>query len=263
MAMQRLRGLVGSSGVGHRPQRLLEPAVEPLERRELMSQSPFSLLFQTPPAKNPPLVPRIVSSELPKNVSGRIQGLYELSLTKHPLYQGTVLGHVVKAPMFDPGYTGPKRLDLDVIGTDARISPQQGLQLTGEVLGPINPVQPAVYSFLIDSGGTSAHGSTQRLSTISYDLEISVTDGPGGPAGTASLLNSQEQATSTVTLPVNSVRVTGDIVQVTMPSGLMPSVAPSGTRSVTTQSLYTFEAAVPGGLPSDIAGFAPGSIPLK
>ena len=148
--MQRFPGLVASRGTRHRPRRPLKPSIELLETRELMSQSPFSLLFQAPPAKNPPVVPRSVSSELPKNVSGRIQGLYELSLTKHPLYQGTVFGHVIKAPMFNPGYTGPKRLDLDVIGTNARISPQQELQLTGEVLGPIDPAQPAIYSFLID-----------------------------------------------------------------------------------------------------------------
>lgn len=124
--MPRFPGLVASTGTGHRPRRLLAPSCEPLEPRELLSSSPLSLLFQTPPAKSPPLVPRAVSSELPKNVSGRIEGLYELSLTKHPLYQGTVDGHVVKAPMFNPGYTGPKHLDLDVIGTMLEPAPCRG-----------------------------------------------------------------------------------------------------------------------------------------
>lgn len=256
--MQRFPGLVASTETSHRPRRLIKPSIEHLETRELMSQSPFSLLFQAPPAKNPPVVPRAVSGELPKNVSGRVQGLYELSLTQHPLYQGTVFGHVIKAPMFNPGYTGPKRLDLDVIGTNARISPQQGLQLTGDVLGPIDPAQPAIYSFLIDRDGSSAPGSTRGRPTISYDLEVRVTDGQGGPVGTVSLLNSQQQATSTVTLPASRVRVKGHTVQVTVPSSLMPSTASRGTNpAITRNFFYAFEAAVPGGLPSDIAGFAP------
>ena len=111
--MQRFPGRAASRGTRHRRRRPLGPSVERLETRELLSQSssqsPFALLFQAPPAKNPPLSPRIVSNQLPKDVSGRILGLYELSLTKHPLYQGTVLGNVFKAPMFNPGYTGPKR----------------------------------------------------------------------------------------------------------------------------------------------------------
>jgi hypothetical protein len=249
-----------------RPRRSVAPSCEPLDSRRLLSSSPFSslnsslssLLFQKGPAKNPPLVPRPVSSELPKNVSGRIQGLYELSLTQHTLYQGTVLGHFVKAPMFNPGFTGPKRLDLDVIGTVAHISPQQGLQLTGEVLGPIDPAQPAIYSFLIDRGGASGPGSIHGHSPISYDLEVTVTDGPGGPVGTVSALNSQQQATSTVTLPASSVEVIGPAVQVSIPSSLLPSTVPPGAYTATLRDSYVFETAVPGGRPSDLAGFAPG-----
>src|SRR4051794_32969802 len=120
VTMQRFPGRAASRGTGHRRRRLLGPSIERLETRELLSQpSPFTLLFQTPPAKYPAVVPRAVSGELPKDVSGRILGLYELSLTKHPLYQGTVLGNAVKAPMFNPGYTGPKRPGLDVVGTKA------------------------------------------------------------------------------------------------------------------------------------------------
>jgi hypothetical protein len=235
------------------PRRSLNLLCERLESRDLMSNTPFSsLIFQAPPAKNPPLSPRIISSELPKNVSGRIEGLYELSLTKHPLYQGNVVGHVVKAPMFNPGYTGPKRLDLDVIGTRANKSSQQGVQLTGEVLGPIDPAKLSIYSFLI------ARGSTQGRPTSSFDLKVSVTDGPGGPVGVASLLDSQQQATSTVSLPPGSVRVNGNTVQATVPTGLLPSTTSPRRRLAVPSNFYIFEAAVPGGQPTDIAGFAPG-----
>ncbi len=222
-----------------------------------MNSSPFSLLLSPPPPKVAPVVPRTVSSELSKNVSGRIVALYELSLTKHPLYQSIVGGHVLKAPMFNPGYTGPKRLDLDVIGTNARISPQQGFLLTGKVLGPIDPTQPAIYSFLINRGGASTPGPIQGRPAISYDSTVTVTDGPGGPVGTVSLLNSQQQATSTVMLPPSSVQVNGDTVQVMVPASLLPSTTPPGTHLAITRNFYAFEAAVPGGLPSDIAGFAP------
>jgi hypothetical protein len=259
---------LASTGTRHRPRRLLDLRVELLECRELMtsSSSPLSLsslIFQAPPAKNPPLVPRTVSSELPKNVSGRIQGLYELSLTKHPLYQGTVLGHVVKAPMFNPGYTGDKRLNLDVVGTSARTNGPQGLVLTGDVLGPINPVQPAIYSFLINRGGSSASGSIQGRPISSYDLEVRVTDGPGGPIGSVSLLNSQLQTTSTVSLPRSNVQVNGKRIQVTVLPGLLPLAAPPGTQPTTMRNFYVFEASVPGGQPSDLAGFAPGYITSK
>ena len=48
-----------------------------------------------------------------------------------------------------------------MIGTKARVGTQQELQLIGEVLGSIDPAQPAIYSFLFASGGASASGATQ------------------------------------------------------------------------------------------------------
>jgi hypothetical protein len=239
-----------------RPRRPLTLLCEPLEPRELMSKSPFSMLFGTAPAKSAPVVPIKVSSELPPNVSGRIQCLYELSLTSHPLYQGNVVGHVVKAPMFNPGYTGPKRLDLDVIGARALVSPQQGFVLTGEVLGPIDPAQPAIYSFLI------GRGSMPGGPKIAYNLKVSVTDGPGGPVGAVSALNSRQEATSSVALSPSSLRLKGNSVQVTVPSSVFPSTASPAKRQAAPSTYYLFEAAVPGGRTSDIAGFAPGFMTL-
>src|SRR5208282_2678966 len=68
-----------SGETGHRTRRFHHAASEPLEDRALMSSSLLSFLIQSPPAAAPALSPVVVSSQLPKNVSGRIAGLYELS----------------------------------------------------------------------------------------------------------------------------------------------------------------------------------------
>jgi len=262
--MKRIPGRVISRKTRRRPQRLLEPLLEPLEPRGLMSVNPLtgttslsSILFPTPPPKNPPLVPIPISSELSKNLSGRTVALYQLSLTKHPLYQSAVGAQVLKVPTFDSAYTGEKRLDLDVIGANARLSSHQGFVLTGKVLGPINPSQPAIFAFLINRGGAGTPGPIQGHPMISYDSMVTVTDGPGGPVGTVSLLNSHQQATTTVALPSSSVQVNGSSVQLTVPARLLPSTVPPGTHLASPRYSYVVESAVPGGLPSDIAGFAP------
>lgn len=127
--------------------RMHRPACEPLEERSLLSLSILQALLPTPPPQNPVLVPIQVSNQLPKNVSGRIEGLYELSLTRHPLYQSISKSHVLKAPMYYPDYTGTKAADLDVIAADARINPQHAVEFTGKVLLPIDVTQPALTRF--------------------------------------------------------------------------------------------------------------------
>jgi hypothetical protein len=199
----------------------------------------------------------VISSELPKNVSGRIEALYELSLTKHPLYQSIKDGHVSKAPMFYSKYTGPKRLDLDVDGAIARISPQRDFLLTGKVLGPIDASQPAFFSFLINRGGASSPAPIPDRPAITFNSTVMVTTGPGGIVGTVSLLNSQGTATSTVTLPASDVQVAGNSVNVTVAASLLPSTSPPSTHQATNRYSYTFIAGVPGGSASDIAGFVP------
>jgi len=255
--MPSLAGRSLSGPTGRRTRQLLKPSCELLENRTVMSGFPLTSLLGSPPPASVPIVPRVVSSQLPKNVSGRIEALYELSLTKHPLYQSIKGGHVSKAPMFYSGYTGPKRLDLDVYGANARISPQQGLLLSGKVLGPIDASQPAVYSFLIDRGGASSPGPIPGRSMISYDSAVRVTTGASGIVGTVTLLNSQGKATSTVTLPASDVQVAGNSVNVTVAASLLPSTSPPSTHLATTRYSYTFTAGVPGGSASDIAGFAP------
>ena len=118
--MPSIPGQARLGPTGRRNRTSLKPLYELLENRTLMSQSSvsssassfFSSLLGAATgtlSAQVPLVPVVISSELPKNVSGRIAALYELSLTQHPLYQSIKDGHVSKAPMFYSEYTGPKR----------------------------------------------------------------------------------------------------------------------------------------------------------
>lgn len=254
--MSRFLGQGPSGETGYRTRRFHHPASEPLEDRALMSLS-LSSLIQSPPAAKPPLSPAVLSSQLPKNVSGRIAGLYELSLTRHPLYQSIVGSRVLKAPMFYSAYTGPKLLDLDVVGADATINPQREIQFTGEVLGPINISQAGIYSFLVNRGGASSPGPIKGRPGISFNAVVQVTTGPGGTTGTVSLLNSQEQPISTTTLPASSVQIAGETVKVTVPLNVLPSSAPPSTHRGTNCESYAFSASGPGNSESDVAGFAP------
>jgi hypothetical protein len=263
--MSSVSGQARLGPTGRRNRTSLKPLYELLENRTLMSQSSASSFFSsfwssltgTPPSAQAPLAPGVVSSELPKNVSGRIEALYGLSLTQHPLYQSIKDGHVNKAPMFYSKYTGPKHLDLDVYGAIARISPKRDFLLTGKVLGPIVASQPAFFSFLINRGGASSPGSIPDRSAITFNSTVTVTTGPGGIVGTVSLLNVQGNATSTVTLPANDVQVAGNSVNVTVAASLLPSTSHPSAPQATTRYSYTFIAGVPGGSASDIAGFVP------
>ena len=194
------RGPAGQSG--RRARRFHRPGSEPLEDRALLSALNL-LSFLTPagPAAKPILSPAVVSSQLPKNVSGRIAGLYELSLSKHPQYQSVEGSRVLKAPMFNSAYTGPKLADLDIIAADATINAQQDVEFTGEVLGPISVSQAGIYSFLVDRGGASSPGPIKGQPGITFDAVVQVTTGPEGISGTVSLLNAQEQPISTPPSP--------------------------------------------------------------
>jgi hypothetical protein len=247
-----------SGEAGHRTRRFHRPAGEPLEDRALMSGlNLLSFLTPSGPAAKPVLSPAVVSSQLPKNVSGRIVGLYELSLSRHPQYQSIVGSRVLKAPEFNSAYTGPKLADLDVVAADATISPQQEIAFTGEVLGPINVAHTGIFSFLVNRGGASSPGPISGQPGISFDAVVQVTTGPGGTSGTVSLLNSQEQPISTTDLPASSVQIAGETVKVIVPLNLLPSSAPPTTRPGIYTESYTFTTSLPGNSESDVAGFAP------
>jgi hypothetical protein len=216
------------------------------------------LSFLTPagPAAKPVLSPAVVSSELPKDVSGRIAGLYELSLSKHPPYQSVVGSRVLEAPMFNSAYTGPKLADLDVVGADAKINSRQDIEFTGKVLGPINVTETGLYSFLIDRGGASSPGPIKGQPGIKFDAVVQVSTAPGASTATVSLLSSQEQPISTTSLPAGSFQIAGNTVKVTVPLNLLPSTAPPSARPEAHRDSYTFSTSLPGDSESDVAGFA-------
>ena len=248
------RGPAGQTA--RRTRQLHRPASEPLEDRSLISAlNLLSLLTPAPPAAKPVLSPAVVSSELPKNVSGRIAGLYELSLSQHPQYQSVVGSRVLKAPEYNSAYTGPKLADLDVDGADATINAQD-IEFTGEVLGPINVSEPGLYSFLVDRGGARLPGPIKGQPGITFDAVVQVTTGPQGTSGTVSLLNAQEQPISTTTIPASSIQISGETVKVTIPLSLLPSSAPPGTPPGIDHESYTFSTSLPGNSESDVAGFA-------
>jgi hypothetical protein len=233
--------------------RFLLPSCDCLEPRSLPTTNWLSQVFQGPP----PLHPPTVSITFPFGLNGRINALYQLSLTHHPLYQSIENGHVSKAPLFLPVYTQTKLADLDVDGAIARLTPSKQFVLTGKVLGPIKLSDPLVYSFLINRGGATTPGPIAVRPGISYDSVVSVSIGRATPLGTVSLLNQQGQVTSVVTLPASDVQVAGTSVKVELPASLLPPTGSAKSRLSPTGYSFAFESAVAPGQPSDIAGVAP------
>ncbi len=244
---------ISRSAVRGRDRRFLKPICDCLETRALPSTNWFSMAFQS----SPPLYPKTVSITFPPGVDGRVNALYQLSLSHHPLYQSISNGHVSKVPLFLPGYTKPKPFDLAVDGAIARITPSKQFDLTGRVLGPIGMADPLVYSFLINRGGASTPGPIESRPGITYDAVVSVRIGVASPLPIVSLLNPQGQVTSVVTLPASDLRIGGTNVNVELPASMLPSTGSAKTRLSPTGYSFTFQAAVAGGQPSDIAGVAP------
>ena len=255
LIMSRFLGQTSSGETGHHTRRNRSLSSEQLEDRSLMSSSLWSSFIPSPPSA-PPLSPRVVSNELPKNVSGRIEGLYELSLTRHHLYQSVIGSRVLEAPMFLTTYIGPKHPDLDIVGSSAQLNSQQ-IMFSGKVLSPINDSQVASYSFLVNRGGAHSPGPIVGLPKKQFDASIQITTGSGGISGTVSLLNSQGEPMSMTSLTASLVQISGATIRVTVPLSLLPSTAPQGTHGGTSLYSYTFLTGIPGTSGNDIAGFAP------
>ncbi|MGC8639109.1 MAG: hypothetical protein ACP5XB_04440 [Isosphaeraceae bacterium] len=243
--------------IAFRPARNVALNCEQLEGRALMNFSLLSSLVPAGPAILPPLAPSAVSSELPKNASGRLVGLYELSLTQHPPYQSVVGSEILKAPMFYAAYTGPKHADLDILGANATINPGQDIQFTGRVLGPIDMSQTDFYSFLVNRGGASSPGPLKGQPRMVFDALVQVTTGSHGFTATVALLNSQGLPTTTTELPPDLVRIVGTQVNVTVPLDLLPSSGSENAHGGHSHYSYAFSTSVAGTSESDIAGFAP------
>jgi hypothetical protein len=233
---------------------LQKPGCERLEKRELPSL--LSMFDQAPPAS-----PRVSWASIDLRPTGRVDGLYQLSLGSHPLYQSVVKGQVIKAPMYSTGYYGPKRKDLDATAAGAFVTPGGDFVFTGKVLGPIDASAGADYSFLVNRGGASSPGPLTIRPRILYDAEVTVTTGPGGPAGSVALLDGRGQALGTSPLPSEAVRIAGTTVRISVPGGLLPSTRQPTPRPMKVSYSYTFVPSLPGPDPADIASFVPEYIP--
>ncbi len=244
-----------------RPRTRLEsrPGCESLEERSLQSLSVLSFLNPGAPPVNP-----ATTAPVTMQSNGRMEALYQLSLTRHPLYQSIRGSHVLKAPMFYASYTGPKRTDLDVIGANVRVSPGHEAMLTGKVLGTIDTAEPADYAFLINRGGASSPGPIPDRPGITYDAVVSVTTGLGGTSGTVTLFNSSGQPQSVIALATGAVHIVGGSVIVTVPESALPASSLSAAHSGIASYRYAFIGEIPGGSFHDIAGLVPefASIPM-
>ncbi|WP_165229377.1 hypothetical protein [Aquisphaera insulae] len=247
--------------VAARPQRSpLRPGTESLEGRTLLSgaSSIFgsgggdgiqSWLFPKPPTRYPATV-KVV---FPGNVDGRTNALMELSKIDAPLRQQIRGSVVLKAPRFPTTYTGPMRLDLNVIGSSAFYRPEQGFFFKGRLLGPTTTSDESVYSFLVNRGGATAAGPAGGIRSIVYDAIVEVTKGAGGTTAEVDLVDAGGQVVSTTDLPPSLVRISGNSVAVTVPKDLLPATNATGVNRYS----YSFQAAAPGGQASDIAGLSP------
>jgi hypothetical protein len=186
-----------------------------------------------------------------------IGALYQDSLSKHPLNEKIVGGHVRKVPMFYGLFAGARTPNLDATGANGRLIYGQGFVFTGEVLGPISSTQPAVYSFGIDRGGATAPGPFPNRPMVFYDALVEVSTGPTGPTGTVQLLNSSGPSRPAVTLPAGAIQVAGNKVQVELPASLLPPTSPPRTHLPYTRYFYAFWAGTSATAPHGIASFAP------
>jgi hypothetical protein len=183
--------------------------------------------------------------------------LYQQSLHQHPLIETFKNGRVEKLPMFYALYTGPRQLDLDVLGAKARWIRGQGFVFTGHLLGAVNSSQSLFYVFGVNRGGASPPGPFPDRSLIAFDAEIIVATSPDGFEGEVELLNSKGQPTSTASLPNNAVVFYHNQVQVFVPARDLPSTSPPGTADIQNHYSYAFWAGTSPSDPKRIAGFVP------
>jgi hypothetical protein len=203
----------------------------------------------------PPIRP-VTTPPVTAESNGRVEALYQLSLTRHPLYQSIHGSHVLKAPMFYAGYSGPKRTDLDVIGANVRVGPGGKIVLTSKVLGTIDVAEPAVYTFLINRGSAGSVGPIPGRPGILYDAMVSIATSSAGASGNVTLLSSGGQPESVVPLRTGAIRITGGSVIATLPENELPASSPSASHGIASYR-YAFIGGIPGGSFHDIAGLVP------
>ncbi len=221
--------------------RRAKPRLESLEERNLLSH----------------VAAGGVAGALERGISVPHGALYPYSLRKHPLSEKIIGGHVTKVPMFYGPFAGQRTPELDATGANGRLIFGRGFVFTGEVLGPINPQQPADYVFGINRGGAAAPGPFLNRAMIYFDALAIVSTGPDGTTGTIELLNAQGQPKSSVTLPADAVQIHGNQVQVEFSASRLPPTSAPRTRQPESRYFYAFWAGTSPTAPNGIASFAP------
>jgi hypothetical protein len=167
---------------------------------------------------------------------------------------------IKKGPHFYPLYTGPQRPDLNGIQATGYTS-AGNLILNGWVDGPIQAhpqttADGAIYTFVIDRGGSSKFGPFPGRPHIRFDTVVQISVTPSGVSASLALNNPQtnQPGAPAKALPSSSVSIDGNHVQISVPLSKLPS-----TGYATNQwnvNFYTRNPAQPANFHS-IASFTP------
>src|SRR5580692_5266932 len=168
------------------------PSLESLETRELLSRTET-------------VTSAALGAAQVQGTDPSVQQLFQQSLSQHPLVETIDRGRVAKLPMFYASYTGPKLLDLDVVGAKARLFRGRGFVFNGFVLGPINTSQQSFYVFGVNRGGASPPGPFPNRPNIDFDAEIIVATSTDGFEGEVQRFNAKGQPTTSSGLANNAV----------------------------------------------------------
>jgi hypothetical protein len=214
-------------------------AVETLEGRALLSQLA------------PGLQAHAVHTETVQHTAG--------GLLLGPIVEKTGPGYVVKAPRFNPAYTGVPLSQLSAAGFKAAFDGQGNLVLTGIVTANAipqvasSPAQDASYVFGIDRGGDPVPGPIPGRPHITFDAVVEVSITPSGPTATVTDLVTGQ----TTNLGTGSLLFKQNALQVTVPLSTLTNG--SGTNpGAWTANFFTADTVVTTSIGlNQIASFAP------
>lgn len=179
-------------------------AVEPLEGRALLSHIGASRWGRSPSAL-----------------------VHQVRFREPVLGVPNIGSAVAQDPQFYPLYTGPQIPQLLVTAATAAV---QGTNFvfTGQVAGPINTApqnasEEAVYVFGLNRGGAPNQGPFPGRPGITTDGTVEVSVQKSGTTAQVSLENRDQLVPTTTTLSSSSVKITGNVVQVTVPVSTLTS----------------------------------------
>jgi hypothetical protein len=151
---------------------------------------------------------------------------------------------------FLAGYTGPRNAELDVVGAQF-VFTGSSFRLVSRSAGPLSTSSGAVFVWGIDRGRGTAGFAGIGITGVLFDAVVVVNP----TAGTA-VVNDLNRGVFNQVLPVGSFVVTGDRLDVTVPTSFLPMLA-GGFASMTqyTANLWPRSAATGG--TAAISDFAP------